>query len=109
MPPFGSLPADSWAGQWYARYLELYDEEPAAQSVIGYVIADLVVRAREAAGPDLTVDKALAQLEQITDYADPFGGPSLTFGPDKHQGGDYLFLYQVVDGQWQVIEERIPY
>ena len=109
MPPFKSAPEGSWTGEWYARYLELFDEEPAAQSIIGYVIADLTVRALEAAGSDLTREKVLAALERIENYEDPFGGPSLTFSPTKHQGGDYLYLYEVVDSQWQVAEERIPF
>ena len=109
MPPFKLAPADTWIGQWYARYLELFDEEPAAQSIIGYVIADLTVRALEAAGPEVTVEKVLAALERIENYEDPFGGPSLTFSPTKHQGGDYLYLYEVVNSSWQVAEERIPF
>ncbi len=109
MPPFKSAPAGSWISQWYARYLELFDEEPAAQSIIGYVIADLTVRALEAAGPEPTVEKVLAALESIENYEDPFGGPSLTFSPTKHQGGDYLYLYEVVNGKWEVAEERIPF
>jgi len=109
MPPFKSAPEGSWTGEWYARYLELFDEEPAAQSIIGYVIADLTVRALEAAGSDLTREKVLAALERIENYKDPFGGPSLTFSPTKHQGGDYLYLYEVVDGKWVVAEERIPF
>jgi branched-chain amino acid transport system substrate-binding protein len=109
MPPFKSAPAGSWTSQWYARYLELFDEEPAAQSIIGYVIADLTVRALEAAGPEPTVEKVLAALESIENYEDPFGGPSLTFSPTKHQGGDYLYLYEVVNGKWEVAEERIPF
>ena len=109
MPPFKSAPEGSWTSEWYARYLELFDEEPAAQSIIGYVIADLTVRALEAAGSNLTREKVLAALERIENYEDPFGGPSLTFSPTKHQGGDYLYLYEVVDSQWQVAEERIPF
>jgi branched-chain amino acid transport system substrate-binding protein len=109
MPPFKSAPAASWIGQWYARYLERFDEEPAAQSIIGYVTADLTVRALEAAGPELTVEKVLAALESIENYEDPFGGPSLTFSATKHQAGNYLYLYQVVDGKWEIAEERIPF
>ena len=109
LPDFKSVPADSWLSQWYARYLELFGEEPAAQTVIGYVIADLTVRALEAAGPELTVEKVLAALERIENYEDPFGGPSLTFSPTKHQGGDYLYLYEVVDSKWQIAEEKLPY
>jgi branched-chain amino acid transport system substrate-binding protein len=109
MPPFKSAPAGSWIAQWYARYLERFDEEPAAQSIIGYVTADLTVRALEAAGPELTVEKVLAALESIENYEDPFGGPSLTFSATKHQAGNYLYLYQVVDGKWEIAEERIPF
>ena len=109
MPPFKSAPAASWIGQWYARYLERFDEEPAAQSIIGYVTADLTVRALEAAGPELTVEKVLAALESIENYEDPFGGPSLTFSATKHQAGNYLYLYQVVDGKWEIAEEKIPF
>jgi branched-chain amino acid transport system substrate-binding protein len=109
MPPFKSAEPGSWEAKWYARYLEMFDEESAAQSIIGYVIADLTVRALEAAGPDLTLEKVLAALETIENYEDPFGGPTLTFSPTKHQGGDYLYLYEVVDSQWQVAEERIPF
>ncbi len=109
MPHFKSLPADSWAAKWHARYVELFDEESAAQSIIGYVIADLTVRALEAAGPDITTEKVLAALETIENYEDPFGGPTLTFSPTKHQGGDYLYLYEVVNSQWEVIEEKLPF
>lgn len=109
MPPFTEAPPDSWVAKWYARYLELFDEEPAAQSIIGYVIADLTVRALAAAGPEPTVTKVLAALESIENYEDPFGGPSLTFSPTKHQGGNYLYLYEVVGGQWTVVEERLPF
>ena len=109
MPHFKSLPADSWAAKWHARYVELFDEESAAQSIIGYVIADLTVRALEAAGPDITTEKVLAALETIENYEDPFGGPTLTFSPTKHQGGDYLYLYEVVNSQWEVVEEKLPF
>ena len=109
MPDFKTAPAASWTSQWYARYLELFGEEPAAQSIIGYVIADLTVRALEAAGSDVTIEKVLAALEKIDNYEDPFGGPSLSFSPTKHQGGNYLYLYEVVDSKWQVAEEKLPY
>ena len=101
--------ADTWVGQWYKRYVETFGNEPGAQSSIGWVIADLTVRAMEAAGPDITIEKVLAGLEAINDYQDPFGGPSLSFSAEKHQGGDYLNLYQVQDGKWQTVAEGISY
>jgi branched-chain amino acid transport system substrate-binding protein len=103
------LAAGSWAGKWGQQYERRFGEEPAPQALIGYVMGDLVVEALGAAGPDLTLDKVLAALEGISYYEDPFGGPSLSFSPTKHQGGDYLTLYQVQDGKWVVVEKNIPY
>jgi len=68
-----------------------------------------MIKAMEAAGPDLSTEKMLAELEKIQNYEDPFGGPTLSFGPDKHQGSDSLFLSQIVDGKWTVLEKDLPY
>ena len=109
VPDFKAAEPGSWVAEWYDEYLTRFGEEPAPQSLIGYTSADLVVRALEAAGPDPTVEKVLAALESIDHYADPFGGPSLSFSPTKHQGGDYLRFYQVQDGRWVTVAESIPY
>lgn len=109
VPDFKTAEPGSWVARWYEAYVSRFGEEPVAQSIIGYTSADLVVRALEAAGPDLTLDKVLAALESIDYYEDPFGGPSMSFSPTKHQGGDYLRFYQVQDGKWEVVEESIPY
>jgi branched-chain amino acid transport system substrate-binding protein len=101
--------ADTWAGEWYRRYVEIFGEPPAPNSQIGYVMGDLTVRALEAAGPDVTVEKVLAAIESIDYYEDPFGGPSLSFSPTKHQGGDSLNLYQVQDRKWVTVAEGLPY
>ena len=110
VPDFAAeVAVESWVGEWYTRYLAEFGEEPAPQSVIGYVIGDLVVRALEEAGPDVTVEKVLAALESVDQYEDPFGGPTLSFSATKHQGGDYLNLYQVQGGKWIKVEENIPF
>ena len=54
--------------------VDKFGEEPAAQSVMGYVMADLLVKSLEAAGPDVTVEKMIAGLEGIGQYDNPFGG-----------------------------------
>lgn len=101
--------ADTWAGDWYRRYEKSFGEPPLPNSQIGYVMGDLTVMALEAAGRELSVGKVLAALESIDHYEDPFGGPSLSFSPTKHQGGDYLNLYQVKDRKWVVVAEKLPY
>ena len=109
VPDFKAAEPGTWLADWYEQYVTRFGEEPAPQSIVGYTSADLVVRALEAAGPDVTVEKVLAALESIDNYQDPFGGPSMSFSPTKHQGGDYLRFYQVQDGKWVTIEESIPY
>lgn len=98
-----------WRRDWYQRYRSRFNEEPNVQSQVAYVTADLMIKAMEAAGRDLTTEKMLAELEKVSHYEDPFGGPSLSFGPDKHQGSDSIFLSQIIDGKWKVLEKNLPY
>ncbi|MDH3620808.1 MAG: ABC transporter substrate-binding protein [Gammaproteobacteria bacterium] len=109
VPNFTDLEEGSWGRGWYENYVSDHGEEPAAQSVIGYVIADLLVKSLEAAGRDLTVEKLIEAMESIDYYEDPFGGPSLSFGPEKHVASDSLNLYQVVEWRWQTVAEALPY
>lgn len=109
VPNFTDLDEEVWGRGWYETYVAEHGEEPAAQSVIGYVMADLLVKGLEGAGPDLTIEKLLSALEGIDHYEDPFGGPPLSFGPEKHVGGDSLNLYQVVEWKWETVAEALPY
>ena len=109
VPNFTDLGEEEWGREWYERYVAAHGEEPAAQSVIGYVMADLLIKGLESAGPDLTVEKLVAAIEQINHYEDPFGGPPLSFGPDKHVAGESLNLYQVIEWKWATVAEAVPY
>ncbi len=109
VPDFTAVDPDSWAARWHTSYRERFGDEPAAQSVLGYVFADLVVIALERAGADLTVEKFTAALESIDAYQDSFGGPSLSLSPSKHVASDYLNLYQVRDRKWVTLIEDLPF
>ncbi|MFT5501710.1 MAG: branched-chain amino acid transport system substrate-binding protein [Woeseiaceae bacterium] len=98
-----------WRKDWHARYIERFGERVNVQAQVAYVTADLMIKSMEAAGPDLTTEKLIAELEKIRNYEDPFGGPTLSFGPEKHQGSDSIYLSQIVDGKWQVIQKNLPY
>ena len=100
----GGLVAD-----WYADYEDRFGNAPTPQTVIGYNMGSLVVQALEAAGPEPTVEKVLAGLEAIDGYTDPFGGPTLSFSPTKHQAADFLYLYEVRGGKWVIVEENLPF
>ena len=109
IPDFSAAIEDEWVSGWHRDYVAEFGEEPAAQSVIGYVMADLLIKSLEAAGQDVTVEKMLTALEGISHYDNPFGGPTMSFSPEKHMAGDYLNLYQVKDRKWTTVAKSLPY
>ena len=109
VPDFSKAIEDEWVSGWHTKYVASFGEEPAAQSVIGYVMADLLIQSLQAAGQDITVEKMLAALEGITYYENPFGGPTMSFSAQKHMAGDYLNLYQVKDRKWITVAESLSY
>jgi len=98
-----------WRRDWFQQYRDRFGDEPSVQAQLGYVTADLMIQAMQGAGRDLTTDRMLAELEKISDYQDPFGGPTLSFGPEKHQAADNLFLSRIVDGEWTVLDRDLPF
>ena len=109
VPDFSGVIENEWVSTWRADYVAQFGKEPAPQSVIGYVMADLLIQSLEAAGPDVTVEKMLAALEGISRYDNPFGGPTISFSSQKHMAGDSLNLYQVKDRKWVTVAEALPY
>jgi len=94
---------------WAAKYKTKTGQDPNSAAQYGYVGADILVKALEAAGKDLTRAKLLAALESIKDYKPFFPGPPLSFGPDRHQGSTAAFLAKVEGGRWKVVAENLLY
>jgi branched-chain amino acid transport system substrate-binding protein len=94
---------------WAAKYKARTNQDPNSAAQYGYVGADLVVQALEAAGKDLTRAKFLAAVESIKNYKPMFPGPAISFGPDRHQGSTATFLAKVENGRWKVIAENLLY
>ena len=93
---------------WFDRYVELYGEKPVVAAVEGYRGADVLVKALEIAGRDLTVDGLIEAMESITDYRDIFGY-RLTFGPNDHKGVGESLLSVVENGRWVTKAESVTY
>ncbi|MEM6793555.1 MAG: ABC transporter substrate-binding protein [Acidobacteriota bacterium] len=106
--PYRDGELSEWVAGWWDRYEEIYGLEPEYAAMEGYRNADVVIRALEAVGPDLTADRLLAAIEGMAEYTDPFGY-RMTFGPEDHKGVDESVLLTVVDGRWQVQAEKINY
>jgi branched-chain amino acid transport system substrate-binding protein len=106
--PYRDDEMSEWMANWWDKYAGLYDTNLEYAAMEAYRNADIVVRALEAVGPDLTGEKLIAAIEAMGSFEDPFGY-SLTFGPDDHKGVDESVLITVVDGRWQVQAEKIKY
>jgi len=95
------------------RILDAYEAahgkamEPQAQ--LGYIFADLTIKALKAAGKDLTTENFLAATEAISGYTDPIGGQAVSFSADDHQGADDFIMAKVNNSAWEVVARGLDY
>lgn len=101
-------PPSEEVAAWWDRFVEKYGRNPEYVAFETYRNADLIVKALENAGRDLTVESLIGGLEAIHDYEDIFGY-RLSFGPDDHKGVSESTLSQVRDGRWHTLAESITY
>jgi branched-chain amino acid transport system substrate-binding protein len=94
---------------WFAKYKDRTKQDANSAAQYGYVSGDIVVKALEAAGKDLTRAKFLAALESVKGYQAMFPGPTLSFSPKQHQGSTATFLAKVEGGRWKVVAENLMY
>ncbi|NOD29580.1 ABC transporter substrate-binding protein [Ruegeria atlantica] len=112
----GFYAAASWQDLWAradqpapAAFIEEYKaatgEDPVGFAMLGYSAAEMMVKALEAAGPDLTHDSFIEAMESL-DYQDDLVGNYITYGPDDHQGADTVFVNVVENGAWKLVYEE---
>lgn len=88
------------AKAFFENYKKRFGKMPSEVAQQGYLSADLAVIALKKAGKNLTLDGFLKGLESIKGYQHLFGGPTMSFGPEKHLGSYESILLQVKDGKW---------
>ncbi len=93
---------------WWDSYVSRFGVNPEYAAIEGYRNADLVVRALQNAGRDLSADTLVAGIESLGTVTDLFGY-ELSFGPGDHSGVKHAALSTVVDGRWVTQEESISY
>lgn len=91
---------------WFERYEERFNRIPDVGAMEGYRGADLVIKALEIAGRDLTRENFIEALESINDYTDPWGY-KLSFSSDNHNGLKVTGLSQVQNGRWVQLDQTI--
>ncbi|MFA3915716.1 ABC transporter substrate-binding protein [Ruegeria hyattellae] len=87
------------------EYKAAYGEDPVGFAMLGYAAADLMVRALEAAGPDLTQEGFIAAMEGL-DYTDDLVGNHIDYSAEDHQGANSVYVSVVEDGVWNKVHEE---
>ncbi|MGB7285688.1 MAG: ABC transporter substrate-binding protein [Salaquimonas sp.] len=91
---------------WHDAYVEKYGGEvPGMAAILGYGAAESVIKALEAAGPDLTPESFQAGMESL-EYKDEIGDADIKFGPGDHQGGDIIVISRVENGVFKEIARK---
>ncbi|MEM7188640.1 MAG: ABC transporter substrate-binding protein [Pseudomonadota bacterium] len=94
--------SDPEVAAWVQSYTEATGEKfPGTGALLGRSGAEAMVRALEAAGPDLTVDSFLKAVEGLA-YDDKIMGASVDFGED-HLGSSKVFISKIENGSWTVV------
>ncbi len=101
--PDNSAELNAWMDAYKARFGRDADQ----YSATGWVAMDIFIRAATAAGPDLTVDRLVSELER-TSYPRGFlGNPAYSWSPTKRLGGSDVVISQIRDGRWHVLSQGI--
>ena len=93
---------DPVPAKFMADYTAKYSQPATGFAMLGYATADIVVRALESAGPDLTQESFLKAMESL-DFKDELTDMQMKYTPDNHQGANEVTISVVKDGMWNLI------
>lgn len=96
---------DPAPSEFIAAYEERHDQPASGFAMLGYSAARTVVRALEAAGPDLTQESFRSGMESL-DYHDDLMDTRISYSPDNHQGANDVTISVVRDGTWELIARQ---
>ncbi|MFN3985465.1 MAG: ABC transporter substrate-binding protein [Rhodocyclaceae bacterium] len=92
---------------WIAGYRARFGVAPNVWSAMGYTIAELFVRAAEAAGPELDVDRFVSAMAGLHTEGDIFGGPAYRFSSEDHLGNRRGRIAQIREGRWEILTDYL--
>ncbi len=93
-------------GAWFKKYTEATGEKiPSTGAVLGRAGAESLVRALEAAGPDLTTESFLKGMESLS-YYDEILDAQMDFSAEDHAGIDEVIISVIEDGNWKVVSRE---
>ncbi|MBX3645978.1 MAG: ABC transporter substrate-binding protein [Rubrivivax sp.] len=91
---------------WANKYKTKFGEDPSTYSSGGYWTVDMLIKAMQKAGPNLTADsfnKAMIGMGEMP--ADMFGNPPMKFTETQRLGSTQSRLSQIQDGRWKVVSD----
>ncbi len=91
--------------EWAEAYQAAYGEPVGTAAQLGQAAAHTLVKALEAAGPDLNPDSFREAMHGLEFY-DAINDVDVKYGPDDHQGGDLIVISQVQNGVWVEVDRR---
>lgn len=94
----------------YARNLAKYfpGQKATFGGLEGYINAQIFVEGLRRAGVDLNRESFVEALESIKNFDVGIGNP-VTFGPQKHQGMDKIFLTYLINGRFYEFDNAASY
>lgn len=93
--------------EWVGVMTERTGEFPGTGALLGRSAAYALVTALEEAGPDLTLESFTAAMETL-DYEDAIAGNRMQMGPGDHEGAEEIFISQIQNGSWALVDSVLP-
>jgi branched-chain amino acid transport system substrate-binding protein len=91
---------------WVKKYTDATGEPfPGTGALLGHTAAVLMVKALEAAGPDLTQESFQAGMESLN-YEDPIANNTVDFSAEDHQGADEIVISKIEGGNWMEVARK---
>lgn len=84
--------------EWAAAYQAAHNEPPGTAAQLGYGAAETLIKAIEAAGPDLTAETFRTAMESIQFY-DAINDTEINIGED-HLGSSLVVISKIEGGKW---------
>jgi branched-chain amino acid transport system substrate-binding protein len=91
--------------KFIADYKAKFDQPASGFAMLGYSAAETLVRALEAAGPDLTHESFIKGMESLN-YYDGLTDSQISYSADDHRGADDIVISIVEGGQWKVLSRQ---
>ena len=88
-----------------AAYEARFNQPATGFAMLGYSTADTLIRALDAAGPELTQESFLAGMRSL-DYYDELLDTQINYSAESHQGANDITISVVREGMWHLISRQ---